>query len=255
MDLPYSLSRTIVIRAPREIVFRYFTDSERFAAWWGEGSRIDARPGGAVEIVYPNAVVVRGEVQSVDPGRSIAFTYGYDSTQPELPAGSSLVTVTLQDDPAGTRLELRHDLPTESMRDQHVPGWRFQLAQFANVVCDEHYAAAAGTIDTWFEAWVEADGARRAELLARCTTPDVTMSDRHSCLTGHDDLGQHIAMSQMHMPGMTGERDGEPSQCQGTALVDWHVRDAEGNIKARGRNVMRLATDGRIAAVTGFWLA
>ena len=48
---------------------------------------------GAVQIVYPNAVVVRGEVRSLDPDRSIAFTYGYESTQPELPVGSSLVPI------------------------------------------------------------------------------------------------------------------------------------------------------------------
>ena len=73
-------------------------------------------------------------------------------------------------------------------------------------------------------------------------------------VTGHDDLGQHIAMSQMHMPGMAGQRAGDPRQCQGTALVDWVVKDADGNEKGRGQNVMQFAPDGRIAAVTGFWL-
>ena len=45
--------RTVVICAPREAVYRYFTDSERFARWWGTGSRIWAarqkRPGSARE--------------------------------------------------------------------------------------------------------------------------------------------------------------------------------------------------------------
>ena len=48
------LEREITIGAPRETVFAYFTDSERFARWWGAGSRIDPRPGGEVEIRYPN---------------------------------------------------------------------------------------------------------------------------------------------------------------------------------------------------------
>ena len=48
--LPHSLDRTIVIRARRETVFRYFTDSLRWAKWWGAGSMIDpefttGRPG------------------------------------------------------------------------------------------------------------------------------------------------------------------------------------------------------------------
>jgi len=33
--IEHVLERTVLIRAKRETVFRYFTDSERFAAWWG----------------------------------------------------------------------------------------------------------------------------------------------------------------------------------------------------------------------------
>ena len=50
-ELPFALTRTLTIRAPRSVVFRYFTDSRRFAAWWGEGSTIDGRVGGAVRIL------------------------------------------------------------------------------------------------------------------------------------------------------------------------------------------------------------
>jgi len=42
-DLAFSLERTITIRAQRSTVFRFFTDSERFARWWGKGSEIDPR--------------------------------------------------------------------------------------------------------------------------------------------------------------------------------------------------------------------
>src|SRR5438477_11800544 len=50
------LERTVLIRARARTVFRYFTDSERFAAWWGAGSAIEARPGGPVRIRYPSGV-------------------------------------------------------------------------------------------------------------------------------------------------------------------------------------------------------
>ena len=39
--LDHVLHRTVTIAARRETVFRNFTDSERFAAWWGQGSRIE----------------------------------------------------------------------------------------------------------------------------------------------------------------------------------------------------------------------
>ncbi|MEZ6036370.1 MAG: SRPBCC domain-containing protein [Planctomycetota bacterium] len=251
MNLPHSLERTLVIRAPRAIVFRFFTDSARFARWWGEGSSIHAEVGGEVRIRYPNGIVACGTVTAIEADRSIAFTYGYESTQPELPVGSSLVTITLDEHRDGTRLQLRHDLPGEKMRDAHVPGWRFQLSLFANVVADEAMAAAAATCDRWFAAWAEADAARRAELLASCASDDVTMQDRWACLAGRDELSAHIAGTHHHMPGVVMKRDGDVRHCQGTALVAWQATGADGKPLGRGVNVVRFAADGRIAAVVG----
>ena len=63
--LPHHLDRTVVIEAPREIVFRFFTDQARWAAWWGAGSTIDAKPGGKLLIRYPEGTEVAGEVLEV----------------------------------------------------------------------------------------------------------------------------------------------------------------------------------------------
>jgi len=64
-ELPQLLERTLVIEADRTTVFRFFTDSARWAAWWGTGFEIDARPGGRVLIRYPNGVRVLGEVVEI----------------------------------------------------------------------------------------------------------------------------------------------------------------------------------------------
>lgn len=252
-DLPCSLSRSLVIHAPRELVFRYFTDSARFARWWGAGSTIDGRVGGEVKIVYPNQVVARGAVTRLEPGRTIAFTYGYEDPQKPVPVGGSLVTIELHDHADGTLLLLRHDLPTTAVRDQHLPGWRFQLAQFANVVASEGHAGLADVIDAWFRAWSDPDAAVRARLLAGCATSEVSMQDQWTCLRGHDDLLQHIAICLQMAPGTKMARAGDPRHCQGTALVDWTATDANGGPRGQGTNVVRLAPDGRIAGVVGFW--
>jgi uncharacterized protein YndB with AHSA1/START domain len=250
-DLPHSLARSLVIRAPRALVFRYFTDSARFARWWGEGSYIDGRVGGAVHIVYPNRVVARGTITALDAGRRVVFTYGYEDPQKPIPVGGSLVTITLHDHADGTRLELRHDLADATARDHHVPGWRFQLACFANAVADDAHAAAEGHIDAWFAAWGEREAARRRDLLVGCTTDDVRMQDRWSCLVGRTELLDHIGACLVHAPG-TIRRAGPVRQCQGLALVDWTVPDAAGVERAKGTNAVQLAADGRIAGVTGF---
>ena len=38
--LVHRLDRTVLINAPREAVFRYFTDDSRWARLWGAGSTI-----------------------------------------------------------------------------------------------------------------------------------------------------------------------------------------------------------------------
>ena len=62
MLLPHVLDRTILIRATADTVFGYFTDSARWASWWGAGSSIDPRPGGPLVIRYPDGTEVLGEV-------------------------------------------------------------------------------------------------------------------------------------------------------------------------------------------------
>lgn len=252
-NLPFAIDRTLVIHAPRDVVFRYFTDSERFARWWGKGSTIDGRVGGALRIQYPGTVVARGTIEAFEPDRRIVFTYGYENAHPELPPGGSRVTVELHDDPAGTRLSFRHEVATAELREMHRAGWRYHLAVFANVVADEQHAGAAEACDQWFAAWAEADAGKRRALLERCTTDDVALHDRYSCLRGRADLDGHIHNTHVHLPGIVMARAGAIRQCQGTLLVDWEAKDAQGNPRGKGCNVVTLAPDGRIAAVVGFW--
>jgi uncharacterized protein YndB with AHSA1/START domain len=250
-DLPHALERSLVIRAQRSTVFGYFTDSQRFARWWGPGSSIDARPGGRVTIRYPNAVVAQGEVREVVAGERIAFTYGYASGQPIGP-GASLVTIALSDHPHGTLLELRHAFADASVRDAHVGGWRYQLAAFANVVAAEQHADLAAVADRYFAAWAERDAARRRAALEGCVTQDVEFRDAFGCTSGRDELAAHIAAAQQHMPGSALVRAGEPRQVQGMALVDWRATGPDGAPRGAGTNVLQLAPDGRIARVVGF---
>ncbi len=45
MNLPYSMDRSILIQADADTVFSFFTDSARWAVWWGAGSTIEPRVG------------------------------------------------------------------------------------------------------------------------------------------------------------------------------------------------------------------
>jgi uncharacterized protein YndB with AHSA1/START domain len=251
--LDHVLDRTVTIAAPRETVFRYFTDSERFAAWWGAGSSIEPRAGGSVHIRYPNGVVAGGEVVEIAPVERVTFTYGFESGQP-IPIGASRVTITLEESPRGTVVRLKHELPTASARDEHVQGWRYQLAVFANVVAREAHAGAGALGDRFFALWGEVDAARRRSELESVALDTLAFRDPYSCTEGLDDLNAHIAAAQRFMPGVVLERQGEARQCQGTVLVDWVVKAADGSSRARGTNVFEMAPDGRLARVTGLWV-
>src|SRR5579864_6518590 len=114
-ELTNLLERTLVIEATRPTVFRFFTDTARWAGWWGAGSAIDARPGGRVLIRYPNGVQVLGEVIEITSPERIVFTYGYETGKP-IPPGASRVTITLEAVGGGTRLRLAHAFAEAEVR-------------------------------------------------------------------------------------------------------------------------------------------
>lgn len=250
--LTHELERTITIGAPPATVFRFFTDSARWAAWWGAGSTIDPRPGGEVRIVYPGGVQASGEVVEIAAPSRIVFTYGYASGKP-IPVGSSRVSIRLEAVAAGTRLHLIHAFADAAVRDEHVQGWRYQLSLFANVVADEVHRDAARVIGEWFDAWSETGAEARAKTLARIAVASIRLRDRYSSIDGADDLVHHIGASQRFMRGVRLTPTGAPLHCQGTVINDWTAAGPDGQVRATGTSVFTLGPDGRIESVVGFW--
>ena len=150
------LDRTLVVHARPDIVFRYFTDSGRWAQWWGAGSSIDARPGGEMHIRYPDGTEAVGQVLEVAAPTRIVFTYGYANGK-MIPPGGSRVTIHVQPHAQGSAVALTHEFADAAVRNHHVQGWRYQLSLFSNVVVDEVLAGAADAVDAWFGAWSTAD--------------------------------------------------------------------------------------------------
>jgi len=251
--LPHALDRTIVIEAPRDLVFRYFTDNARWSAWWGAGSTIDPRPGGAVLIRYPGGVEVSGEVVEALPPERLVFTYGFNSGKP-IPPGSSRVTIRLEPAPRGTTLRLQHEFADAAVRDEHIQGWRYQLSVFANVVADDLHQDAARIVDAWFGCWAEPDEGTRRRELSQIASTGVRMRDRFSSVEGIDELMPHISAAQRFMPGMRLTRSGGAHHCQGTVIADWTAAGTDGQPRGRGTNVFVLGPEGLIESVTGFWL-
>jgi uncharacterized protein YndB with AHSA1/START domain len=250
--LTHALDRTVVICATPETVFRFFTDSARWAAWWGAGSTIDAKPGGAVRIRYPDATEASGDVLEIAAPERLVFTYGYASGSP-IPPGGSRVTIQLEPHEEGTLLRLTHEFADPAVRDQHVQGWRYQLSVFSNIVANEVTAGAADAIDRWFDAWAIPDDREREQTLAGIAAANVRLRDRFSAVDGIAELVPHLAAAQRFMPGLRLRRSGGVRQCQGMAVADWVATGPDGAQRASGTSVFVFDPAGRFASVTGFW--
>jgi uncharacterized protein YndB with AHSA1/START domain len=248
--LTHRIDRDLVIQASPDIVFSFLTETPRWAAWWGPGSEIDARPGGRMKIRYPDGTEATGEVVEVRPPERLVFTYGYMSGV-MIPPGGSRVTIVLEPISAGTRLRFTHEVADEQIRDQHVQGWRYQLALFANRVADAVNAGAAGIVDAWFDAWADPDAASRERTFSRIATPGLRFQDRYSNTDGVADLVAHVTGAQRFMPGIRMQRSGEVRHCQGTVLADFVARAADGQQVATGTNVFVFGANGQIESVTG----
>jgi len=166
--------------------------------------------------------------------------------------GGSLVTITLEDAAGGaTRLVLRHDVDSAAVRDAHAPGWRHQLARFADVVCEDAFAGAGDAVAAWFASWNEPDGERRRAALARAVSDDVRFRDAHGDVYGLDELVGHVAAVHRFAPGLALEPRGTLRRAHDVGIIDWAAVTADGKTAMTGSNVMRFAPDGRIVDVVG----
>ena len=128
------MSEVIVTRwiaASPPTVFAFFTDSERWAAWQGVGGTVDARAGGQLRVIMPDAAAASGQFIEVVPPRRIVFTWGWEGNAIPVPPRSSTVMIELEPANNGTLLRLTHSgLPAE-IGELHRKGWERYLDRLA----------------------------------------------------------------------------------------------------------------------------
>ncbi len=122
----------LYVDAPPALVFAMFTEAERYVQWMGEQATLDPRPGGNYRVVVNDHATVAGTYTVVEPYRRVAFTWGFEGS-PDSPPGSSLVTVTLTADGAGTRVRLVHSGLEHPALGPHDGGWAGHLERLAVV--------------------------------------------------------------------------------------------------------------------------
>lgn len=158
--LEKDLTLTRIFHAPREIVFRAFSDPEQMKRWWGPKGftlpicEVDFRVGGRSfscmrspegkdycgvgvykEIVEPERIVVTDSF--ADENRNIvpATDYGMNSDMPL----EMLITVTLENVVEGTMLTLTHEgIPPGDDREDARQGWSESLDKLSEYLLAEN---------------------------------------------------------------------------------------------------------------------
>lgn len=147
---------TRLFDAPRETVFRAWTEPERLKLWWAPAGfttpacEVDLRPGGRFhycmrspegrdiwglgvyrEIVRPERIVYIDSFADADGNPVAPSHYGMSSSHPK----ESLVTVTFEDASGKTRLTLIHEIPESTAERKDVEkGWGEMLDRLGEVL-------------------------------------------------------------------------------------------------------------------------
>ncbi|MFL5891696.1 MAG: SRPBCC domain-containing protein [Solirubrobacterales bacterium] len=140
------------LAAPRNDVFRAWTQPDLFARWFtppGNSSvtaELDVRPGGDYRIklertqLVPGTSYIVGRYLEVDPPERLVFTFGWEDPPPmagieALETLDSRVTVQFRDRGESTEISITHErLETAELRGFHRWGWETTLEQLAGVV-------------------------------------------------------------------------------------------------------------------------
>jgi uncharacterized protein YndB with AHSA1/START domain len=107
---------TRIFDAPRDLVFKAWTDPKHVAQWWGPKCftnpvcELDARPGGAIRIDMrgPDGVVypMKGVFREIVPPERLVFTSSTFENEEGNPQLEAIHTVTFEDQDGKTKLTL-----------------------------------------------------------------------------------------------------------------------------------------------------
>ncbi|MBI1825742.1 MAG: SRPBCC domain-containing protein [Planctomycetes bacterium] len=239
----------IEIAAPPEIVFKYFSDPQRYRAWMGDASTIDPKRGGTLTVAFGGGPTAKGEILEWISNEYIVFSWGHGG------ADASQVAITLERHERGTLVVLRHSgIRSEAERQGTAGGWRYYLSQLSSVTWSEKLKGRLDNlVDTYMQAWNEDDDARRTKLLSECVADAAWLSDKYIRVCGSGMINAHISTVRPMMQGVRLERNGPIQQCHGFAQFGWKAVMPDGKTFATGIDFCEFDEDGRIRNLVGFW--
>ena len=144
MSKDLELVITRVFDAPRELVFRAWTDRNHLTSWWGpRGFRatswtMDVRPGGAWRGCMRSTEGLdywsQGVYREITPPEKLVFTFAWDGDH-DMPTTETVVTIFFTEEDGKTKMTLTHTgAPAGENADNMLVGWNQSFDKLAQSV-------------------------------------------------------------------------------------------------------------------------
>jgi uncharacterized protein YndB with AHSA1/START domain len=134
----FVVRRETHVPAPPATVFAFFTDPEKLIRWMGNSAVLEPHPDGLYLLKdIAGRATARGTFKEVVPVHRLVYSFGWDHST-EVPAGSSLVEIDLEERDNGTLVRFTHSgLPNEHQRAEHEKGWTHYIGRLTRVLSGE----------------------------------------------------------------------------------------------------------------------
>ncbi|MGE0223569.1 MAG: nuclear transport factor 2 family protein [Acetobacteraceae bacterium] len=109
-----------------------------------------------------------------------------------------------------------------------------------------------GMAGRYIQVWNETDPLRRRTLIAASWVEDADYRDPMATVAGHQGIESLIAGVQQKFPGLRFRLLGVPDGHGDRFRFRWGLGPADSDPVAEGTDFAVLASDGRLASVTGF---
>ncbi|HLJ61532.1 MAG TPA: nuclear transport factor 2 family protein [bacterium] len=112
---------------------------------------------------------------------------------------------------------------------------------------------ATTTVDTYLAMWNETDPTRRAAHIRHSWAGDGRYVDPQLEAEGHTAIGDMVATVQARFPGHRFRRTSGVDTHHDQLRFAWELAAPDGSVVVAGIDVGRLAPDGRLQRITGFF--
>jgi len=240
-----SVDVSVSVPIEAEEAYAWLTEPARLRRWQLIAGRLDPRVGGEFRWLVAPAHTAVGTVTAAEPGRRLAFDWGWEGDK-EVPPGSSTVDVTIEPAAGGATVRLVHEGLSDEQAKGHHEGWQHFLQrlqavtttgdagpdEFSKLGEPEPLAAAEASLPVCLRV-LRTMGADRGGAPTPCKKFTV------------DDLLDHLMGSLTTLAGMAGRPfeavGGTPEERVADAglraIEAWRARGLDGTVVSRAGEI------------------